>query len=420
MLQSTRVKIVDAIIGTINTGSNTTLTQGENTLNIYKIPALDSISEGDAVDVIGVVGCHTNPQLRVAYAADVTKHETPMQQVATPTFSPAAGEYTEVQNVEIACTTEGATIYYTVDGTDPTTASSVYSAAITVSETSTVKAMGVKDGMVNSEIASAEYTINLPTPSLTFNKLANHTDVTNTGIYMIVDVKGGYALTSANGSASAPTAVAVTIENDAITGEIDAALQWNIKTTTGGYKINPISDTTAYLYTTNGNNGVRVGTNTNNVWELNITDSSKPDYHGFKNVAFNRYIGVYSNQDWRTYTTIHNNIKNTQIEIFVLGDAPTPSTYNVAVAAGITNGTVSVNPTSGSAGTTITVTATPSSGYELATLTYTYGSTTVDIDQTSMQFQLPAADVTVNATFTEIASVATPTFSPAEGSFISA
>jgi hypothetical protein len=420
MLQSTRVKIVDAIIGTINTGSNTTLTQGENTLNIYKIPALDSISEGDAVDVIGVVGCHTNPQLRVAYAADVTKHETPMQQVATPTFSPAAGEYTEVQNVEIACTTEGATIYYTVDGTDPTTASSVYSAAITVSETSTVKAIGVKDGMVNSEIASAEYTINLPTPSLTFNKLANHTDVTNTGIYMIVDVKGGYALTSVNGSASAPTAVAVTIENDAITGEIDAALQWNIKTTTGGYKINPISDTTAYLYTTNTNNGVRVGTNTNNVWELNITDSSKPDYHGFKNVAFNRYIGVYSNQDWRTYTTIHNNIKNTQIEIFVLGDAPTPSTYNVAVAAGITNGTVSVNPTSGAAGTTITVTATPASGYELNTLTYTYGSTTVDIDQTSMQFQLPAADVTVNATFTEIATVATPTFTPAAGMYISA
>ena len=48
--------------------------------------------------------------------------------------------------------------------------------------------------------------------SVTFTKLANHTDVTAEGTYMIVDVNGGYALTSANGSSSAPTAVSVVIE----------------------------------------------------------------------------------------------------------------------------------------------------------------------------------------------------------------
>ena len=416
-LQSTRVKIENATIGTINTSSNTPLTQGENSINIYKVPALDSISAGDAVDVIGVIGCYNNPQLRVALASDVTIHETPMLPVATPTFTPAAGTYNEAQNVTIACATEGATIYYTLDGTDPTTASTAYTTAITVDTTTTVKAFAVKEGMNNSEIASATYTIT-PTPTLTFNKLVTHTDVTDNGVYMIVDVAGGYALTSANGTGAAPSAVAVTIENDAITGQIDEALQWNIKAVDGGYTINPINAET-FLYTTNTNNGVRVGTNDNKVWQLDITDANKPNYHGFKNVAFSRYLGVYNNSNWRTYTSIGANIENTQIEIFVLGEAPVHTYYTVSIAEGITNGTVTAAPTSAEEGDTITVTAQPASGYELATLTYTYGTTTNNISLETMKFVMPASNVTVNATFTELAHVADPTFTPIAGSYIS-
>ena len=85
-----------------------------------------------------------------------------LEQVATPTFTPAAGEYTAAQSVEIACATEGAAIYYTTDGTDPTAASTAYTAAIAVGETMTIKAIAVKEGMTDSEIASAAYTINIP------------------------------------------------------------------------------------------------------------------------------------------------------------------------------------------------------------------------------------------------------------------
>ena len=350
-------------------------------------------------------------------AADVIVNATFSQlpQVATPTFSPEPGYFTSVQNVTIACTTANATIYYTLDGSDPTTTSAVYTESIEVSETTTIKAFAVKDGMLNSEIATGLFTIEIPT--LTFNKLATHTDVTNNGIYMIVDVNGGYALTSANGTGSAPTAVAVTIENDAITGNIADELQWNFRAVDGGYKINPINDTLVFLYTTSSNNGVRVGANSNNVWELNITDNA--NYHGFKNVATSRYIGVYNNQDWRTYTTIHNNIKNTQMEIFVLGEAPVHTYYNVNVAGSIANGSVSVDHTTAEAGTTITVTATPDAGYELTTLTYLYAANSYNINMETMQFTMPAGDVTVNATFTELAHVANPTFTPAAGSFIS-
>ena len=89
--------------------------------------------------------------------------ETP-EQVATPTFDPEEGTYTEAQNVTIACETEEATIHYTVDGTEPTAESPVYTEAIAVGETTTIKAIAVKEGMTDSEIASATYTINIPVP----------------------------------------------------------------------------------------------------------------------------------------------------------------------------------------------------------------------------------------------------------------
>ena len=88
---------------------------------------------------------------------------------ATPTFSPAGNAYIDAQNVTIACETEGATIYYTTDGTDPTTGSSVYSSPIAVSANTTIKALAAKAGCNNSSIASAEYAF----PTTTYNSIAD-------------------------------------------------------------------------------------------------------------------------------------------------------------------------------------------------------------------------------------------------------
>lgn len=79
--------------------------------------------------------------------------------VETPTFSPAEGSYSSTQSVTISCATAGATIYYTTDGSTPSTSSSVYSSAISVSTTTTIKAIATKSGMDNSGVASATYTI---------------------------------------------------------------------------------------------------------------------------------------------------------------------------------------------------------------------------------------------------------------------
>lgn len=78
---------------------------------------------------------------------------------ATPTFSPAAGEVEKGTTITISTETDGATIYYTTNGTTPTTSSTTYSSAITINSAMTIKAIAAKDGMANSEVASASYTI---------------------------------------------------------------------------------------------------------------------------------------------------------------------------------------------------------------------------------------------------------------------
>lgn len=89
----------------------------------------------------------------------VEYYYSPSDKCALPTFSPVAGTYTSAQNVTISTTTGDATIYFTTDGTDPTEGSASYSTPISVSSTTTIKAIAVKSGLTNSSIATATYTI---------------------------------------------------------------------------------------------------------------------------------------------------------------------------------------------------------------------------------------------------------------------
>ncbi|MCK9482352.1 MAG: chitobiase/beta-hexosaminidase C-terminal domain-containing protein [Bacteroidia bacterium] len=80
-------------------------------------------------------------------------------QVSTPIPSIEAGEVLIGDEIEISCATPGATIYYTVNGDDPETLGSEYTAAITVSTGFTLKAVAVLANATTSEILTAEYTI---------------------------------------------------------------------------------------------------------------------------------------------------------------------------------------------------------------------------------------------------------------------
>jgi len=97
---------------------------------------------------------------------------------ATPTFSPAAGTYTSAQDVTISSTTSGASIYYTTDGTDPnnTGNGTLYTAPISVTATTTLKAIAYATGYDPSAVASATYTINTaPTITVTEVTVPNYT-----------------------------------------------------------------------------------------------------------------------------------------------------------------------------------------------------------------------------------------------------
>jgi N-acetylneuraminic acid mutarotase len=82
---------------------------------------------------------------------------------ATPTVSVAAGTYNSVQTVTISDATPGAVIYYTTNGTTPTTSSTVYSGPITISSSETLEAIATATGYTTSAVASAAYTISIPT-----------------------------------------------------------------------------------------------------------------------------------------------------------------------------------------------------------------------------------------------------------------
>jgi hypothetical protein len=87
-------------------------------------------------------------------------------QTATPTLSPVGGTYSNAQSVTISDTTSGAVIYYTTDGTPPTTSATVYSAAISVNANETLEAIAMAPGYLISAVAKAIYQIQTATPTL--------------------------------------------------------------------------------------------------------------------------------------------------------------------------------------------------------------------------------------------------------------
>jgi hypothetical protein len=155
---------------------------------LYSGPVAVSVSE--TVKAIAVASGFTNSAVGSA-----SYSITPLA-AATPLFSPAAGTYASAQSVTISDTTAGSTIYYTTNGTAPTTASTVYSGPITVSATETLNAIAVASGFATSPTGTAAYTISSAAPAVNFGS-----GFTATGLNLLGSTITGGALQLTDGAA---------------------------------------------------------------------------------------------------------------------------------------------------------------------------------------------------------------------------
>ena len=178
----------------IEVARNNVIAAKQNRNPFIDYPGLEKYIWGDWQDVAFSYDHYVNP-----YGG-----ENPPVTVSIPTFSPAGGTYISAQNVTISCSTSGATIYYTTNGSTPTASSTVYSSAISISETTTLKAIAIKDG-TSSNVATATYTISSggdPTPVTgdgIFKKVLSTSELESGKRYIIVS--GTHALTKLDGKA---------------------------------------------------------------------------------------------------------------------------------------------------------------------------------------------------------------------------
>ena len=129
-----------------------------------------------------------------------------------------------------------------------------------------------------------------------------------------------YALSNDKGTSAAPTAVVVSVNNNALVGDVADNIKWNISNNNGNITFYVNGNSGKWLYCTSSNNGVRVGTNTNKVFTIDSTSGY------LQHSGTTRYIGVYTtNPDWRCYTTVNSNITGQTLAFYVLESASSSS-----------------------------------------------------------------------------------------------
>lgn len=150
------------------------------------------------------------------------------------------------------------------------------------------------------------------------------TDLTTDDVFVIVGTISNktYALPNTETNKK-PAAVAITISTDGnqITGDVTDNLKWNIEKSEEKYTFYPNGNKKAWLYSSTSTNLGIGSTGTNKTFKY-VAISSK-QYEGLLNTSTNRYICIYSNNDWRAYA--NNNITATKISYYKYTTSSTSS-----------------------------------------------------------------------------------------------
>lgn len=510
------------LLGTIVKGTSTELTINDD----YEFIGMRSNSSAMYLD-----------EIRITWSTEAAA-------VAKPTFSPEAGTYPSTQNlnVTISCETENSTIYYTLDGTDPTNESTQYTAEIPVTETTTIKAIAYV-GTAYSNIATTTYTI--VTPLATMQDIFDAATSTATNVYItfgdwvvsgaststayVTDGTKGFIITNYSGHGfeegdilsgtaqcslntnlgmarlqnftSTAAGLTVTKGGEATIADIamadltavnaGALLHYNnlLCTVEGSNYFLSDGTTTLQVYTSlwsgftsvlsNGNyyNVTGVYHNFNTTKEIcprraadittqiipslaiepataqpftYVEDAGPSDDQMFEVTGTNLtsddvvatittgadYFEITDNETYSSSVTVNSGdiisvrmkaglalgnyagaltLTNEGAEdvVVALSGSVTGQTYNIELDDQVEHGTIAADMTSAPAGVTVTLTATPDAGYEFGEWTVLDDGAN-EVTVSNNQFEMPASNVTVSATFTAkptytITTVVTPT-----------
>ncbi|QJE97067.1 chitobiase/beta-hexosaminidase C-terminal domain-containing protein [Luteolibacter luteus] len=151
--------------GTYGSAQQVTITcSTKNSSIFYTLDgSVPTISSTRYTGPIPVSASRTVKALATAAGLDpspvVTAEYRIVNQVEQPVISPNGGLFSTPQPVTLTTTTPGATIYYTLDGSTPTASSTAYTAPVLISTTSTLKAVGIRSGYDDSQVAMASFGI---------------------------------------------------------------------------------------------------------------------------------------------------------------------------------------------------------------------------------------------------------------------
>ena len=420
---STQTVAISTSLGSVvcysTTGSPATNGTGCTSGTQYTSPVTVSSSE-TLYAVAGATGYTDSPVSSATY--NIT---TPV--AATPTFSPVAGTYSSAQTVSISDTTTGAVIYYTTNGATPTTSSTVYSGPISVSTTETLKAIATASGSSNSAVATAAYIITVgqaATPSFnpvpgTYTSAQTVTISSTTPSSTIYYTTNGTAPTTSSAVYAGPITVSATETIEAIavaTNYSNSAVATAVYTVNLAAVATPSFSPVAGTYTSTQT--VTIGTATPSAVIYYTTNGATPTT---SSAVYSGSISVSTTETLKAIATA-SGLSNSTV-------ATAAYTINLAQAAA-----PSFSPGAGTYTSAQTVTI--SSATPLSTIYYTTNGTTPTTSSA-----VYAGPITVSASETieaiavaggfsnsgvatavytiNLAQAATPTFSPAAGTYTS-
>lgn len=124
----------------------------------------------------GLFAAYTTGQLNVYLYKKEASTQTATPAVSATGAANGIDTYWNTAQVSLASSSSGASIYYTLDGSTPTTSSNLYSAPFSISTTTTVKAIAVASPLTESAVASKSITISTPaTATIPYTQNFNNT-----------------------------------------------------------------------------------------------------------------------------------------------------------------------------------------------------------------------------------------------------